>query len=125
MAKVWLFTSYFPDSHTFLDNMQTKDDNNSPLNIELSEEIAEGQYSNLVMIAHSGSEFIFDFIQVMPGLPKAKVKSRLILTPDHAKRLLGALQENIDRYESTFSRIKLHDEETTFPTNFGGTIGEA
>jgi hypothetical protein len=103
-----------------------QNDNNSPINVELTEEVAEGQYSNLVMIAHSSSEFVFDFIQVVPGMPKAKVKSRLILTPDHAKRLLRALGENIERYEESFSRIRLHDEDgSSFPTNFGGTIGEA
>jgi hypothetical protein len=73
---------------------------NSPqLNIELSEDIAEGTYSNLVMLAHSSEEFILDFIRVMPGVPKARVKSRIIVTPQHAKRLLRALAENIERFE--------------------------
>ena len=69
------------------------------LNIELSEDVAEGIYSNLVMIAHSPEEFILDFIRVMPGVPKARVKTRIIVTPQHARRLLGALAENIERYE--------------------------
>ena len=68
------------------------------INVELSEEIAEGVYSNLAMIAHSNSEFVIDFIRLMPGVPKAKVKSRIIVTPDHAKRLLSALKENIEKY---------------------------
>src|SRR6188768_1789952 len=67
------------------------------INIELSEEIAEGIYSNLAMIAHSNSEFVIDFIRLMPGVPKARVKSRVIITPEHAKRLLGALKDNIDK----------------------------
>jgi hypothetical protein len=75
------------------------------INIELSEEVAEGDYANLVMIAHSAEEFILDFIRVMPGLPKARVKSRVIVTPHHAKRLLHALAENIGRYEATHGEI--------------------
>lgn len=70
------------------------------INIELSEEIAEGIYSNLAMIAHSNSEFVIDFIRLMPGVPKAKVKSRIVITPEHAKRFLLALKDNIDRYEA-------------------------
>ena len=75
------------------------------LNIELTEDVAEGTYSNLVMIAHSPEEFILDFIRVMPGVPKARVKSRIVVTPQHAKRLLAALEENIGRYESSFGAI--------------------
>lgn len=78
---------------------------NSHLNIELSEKIAEGIYSNLVMIAHSPEEFILDFIRVMPGVPKARVKARVIVTPQHAKRLLNALHDNIDRYEAEYGPI--------------------
>lgn len=94
------------------------------LNIELSEEIAEGVYSNLVMIAHSSEEFILDFIRVMPGIPKALVKSRIIVTPQHAKRLLRALADNINRYEASHGEI----EERTPPgqhIQFGGPGGEA
>ena len=65
------------------------------LNIELSEEVAQGSYSNLAIINHSPSEFVLDFIQMMPGVPKAKVKSRILLTPQHAKRFLKALNENV------------------------------
>jgi len=75
------------------------------LSIELSEEVAEGVYSNLVMIAHSPEEFILDFIRVMPGVPKARVKSRIVVTPAHAKRLLAALAENIQRYETQHGDI--------------------
>ncbi len=95
------------------------------INIELTEEIAEGIYSNLAMIAHSNSEFVIDFIRLMPGVPKAKVKSRIVVTPEHAKRLLAALKDNIDKYESTFGPIKKTDESPKFPMNFGGTVGEA
>ncbi|CAN5608730.1 DUF3467 domain-containing protein [soil metagenome] len=75
------------------------------LNIELTEEAAEGIYSNLVMIAHSPEEFILDFIRVMPGVPKAKVKSRIIVTPSHVKRLLAALEDNIQKYEAQYGPI--------------------
>ncbi|HEX9649505.1 MAG TPA: DUF3467 domain-containing protein [Cyclobacteriaceae bacterium] len=95
------------------------------INIELSEEIAEGIYANLAMIAHSNSEFVIDFIRLMPGVPKAKVKSRIVITPEHAKRLLHALGENISKYEDTFGPIKKTDETPKFPINFGGTVGEA
>ena len=78
----------------------SEDQNNNQLNIELSEEVAEGTYSNLAIITHSSSEFILDFIRIMPGVPKAKVKSRVIVSPPHAKRLLRALADNIERFES-------------------------
>ncbi len=76
------------------------------LDIELSQEVAEGIYSNLAIISHSHAEFIVDFIKMMPGVPKANVKSRIILTPQHAKRLLSALSENITKYESVYGRIQ-------------------
>ncbi|MDB4926318.1 DUF3467 domain-containing protein [Mucilaginibacter sp.] len=95
------------------------------LNIELSEEIAEGIYSNLAIITHSSSEFVLDFIRVMPGIPKAKVKSRIILTPEHAKRLLTALGDNIEKFEAANGRIKVQQETSGFPMNFGGTMGQA
>lgn len=96
--------------------------NQQQINIELSEEIAEGIYSNLVMIAHSAEEFVLDFIRVMPGLPKARVKSRIVVTPNHAKRLLHALAENIDRYEQSHGEILAH-EPPDLP--FGMPSGEA
>ena len=80
--------------------------NENQLNIELSEEIAEGIFSNLAIITHSNTEFVLDFIRVMPGIPKAKVKSRIILTPEHAKRLLTALDDNIQKFEAINGRIK-------------------
>ncbi len=75
------------------------------LNIELSEEVAEGIYSNLAIITHSSAEMVIDFIRVMPGVPKAKVKSRILMTPQHAKRLLRALADNIQKYESLHGPI--------------------
>lgn len=95
------------------------------LNIELSEDVAEGIYANLAMIAHSNSEFVVDFIRLMPGVPKAKVKSRIILTPEHAQRLLHALQDNIRKYEDNFGEIRQSNDQIPFPMNFGGPMGEA
>ena len=93
------------------------------INIELDEATAEGTYSNLAIINHSVSEFIVDFISMMPGAPKAKVKSRIILTPQHAKRLHKALSENIQRFENANGEIQLQ-EQPPIPLNFGPT-GEA
>ena len=90
------------------------------LNIELNEEIAEGNYSNLAIINHSPSEFVVDFIQMMPGIPKAKVKSRIILTPQHAKRLMKALIDNIAKFEDQHGEIKDIDPASGIPMNFGG-----
>src|SRR6187431_2245847 len=95
------------------------------INVELSEEIAEGIYSNLAMIAHSNSEFVIDFIRLMPGVPKAKVKSRIVITPEHAKRFLLALKDKIDKYETAFGPIKRTEDLPKFPMNFGGAMGEA
>ena len=94
------------------------------LNIELSEEVADGEYSNLVIISHSNSEFVLDFVKVMPGMPKAKVKSRVLMTPQHAKRLHRALEDNILKFESQHGTIKEIDS-ASFPLNFGGPAGEA
>ncbi|WP_339868677.1 DUF3467 domain-containing protein [uncultured Algoriphagus sp.] len=104
------------------DNGQKKAD--QQINVELSEEVAEGVYSNLAMIAHSNSEFVIDFIRLMPGVPKAKVKSRIIVTPDHAKRLLSALKDNIEKYEAAFGKISQSGGAPQFPISFG-TPGEA
>ncbi len=96
------------------------------LNIELSEEMSEGIYSNLAVITHSNSEFVVDFIRVMPGVPKAKVKSRVILTPQHAKRLMKALTENVRKFESQHGPIKdIKGMEQMMPMNFSGPQGEA
>jgi hypothetical protein len=95
--------------------------NENQISIELPEEIAEGTFSNLAIITHSNTEFVLDFIRVMPGIPKAKVKSRIILTPEHAKRLMIAMQDNIEKFEAANGRIKTQEETTSgFPMNFGG-----
>src|SRR5215472_18440101 len=97
-------------------------ENNQPpgqLNIEISEEVAEGQYANLVIITASHAEFVIDFVNVMRGTPKSKVKSRLILTPQHAKRFMKALTENIARFETANGKIQ-DLEEVPLPLNFGG-----
>lgn len=90
------------------------------INIELDEKIAEGIYSNLAIINHSVSEFVVDFVSIMPGTPKSKVKSRIILTPQHAKRLLKALSENVKRFENSHGEIKDY-EQPPIPLNFGPT----
>ncbi|HNX89768.1 MAG TPA: DUF3467 domain-containing protein [Paludibacteraceae bacterium] len=97
-------------------------ENQNQLNIELSAEVAEGIYSNLAIISHSTSEFVLDFIRIMPGTPKANVKSRIILTPEHAKRLLFALQDNINKYEQQNGKIKVPDNNMMppIPMGFGG-----
>ncbi|QED37657.1 DUF3467 domain-containing protein [Antarcticibacterium arcticum] len=90
------------------------------INIELDEKVAEGIYSNLAIINHSVSEFVVDFVSIMPGTPKSKVKSRIILTPQHAKRLLKALGENVHRFEKSHGEIKDY-EQPPIPLNFGPT----
>ena len=94
------------------------------LNIEISEEIAEGSYANLAIITHSHAEFVIDFVNVMPGTPKSKVKSRIILTPQHAKRFMKAMTDNIDKYEALNGPIK-DLEEMQIPLNFGGPNAQA
>lgn len=89
------------------------------LDVELNEEIAQGTYANLAIISHSTSEFVVDFVRMMPGMPKAQVKSRIILTPEHAKRLLISLQENIARYEAIVGKIETHMPETPLIKGFG------
>jgi hypothetical protein len=103
-------------------------ENENQINVELSEEMAEGVYANLAMIAHSQSEFVIDFIRLMPGLPKAKVKARVIITPDHAQRLLSALQDNIAKYEDHFGPINEGNDPGDIGfqfQNYRGPIGEA
>ena len=96
------------------------------INIELNEEVAQGVYSNLAIITHSTSEFVIDFVRIMPGVPKAPVKSRIILTPEHAKRLMHALQENVMKYEAQNGPIKGPESGmgSMPPISFGPT-GEA
>lgn len=94
------------------------------LNIEISEEVAEGVYANLAIITHSHAEFVVDFVNVMPGTPKSKVKSRIILTPQHAKRFMKALIDNVKRFEAANGPIQ-DIEEVQIPMNFGGPTAQA
>ena len=103
---------------------ENKNPQPNQIDIELSEEIAEGIYSNLAIITHSQSEFVIDFIKMMPGVPKAKVKSRIVLTPQHAKRLVKALTDNINRFEQVNGKIK-DIEQNAFPLTFGGPTAQA
>src|SRR3981081_1962411 len=96
---------------------------NSQLNIEIREEMAEGNYSNLAIITHSHAEFVIDFVNVMPGTPKSKVKSRIILTPQHAKRFMKAITEYINRFESINGKIQ-DLEDVQLPLNFGGPTAQ-
>ncbi|MGC9330315.1 MAG: DUF3467 domain-containing protein [Bacteroidales bacterium] len=107
--------------------MEQQQDKNKQLNIEVDDKIAQGTYANLAIISHSVSEFIVDFIRIMPGVPKAPVKSRIILTPEHAKRLMIALQGNIKKYESVHGEVKIKGGHTppNMPMNFGGPTAEA
>lgn len=107
--------------------MADNKENKNQINIELSEEIAQGVYSNLAVITHSSSEFVLDFVRVMPGVPKASVKSRIILTPEHAKRLMMALGDNIKKFESINGPIKNVEGQSSpvMPMSFGGPTAEA
>ncbi len=103
--------------------MSDQNNKQGQINIELDEQVADGTYANLAIINHSVSEFIVDFINIMPGIPKAKVKSRIILTPQHAKRLTKALSDNVKKFEKAHGEIKDY-EQPPIPLNFGPT-GEA
>ncbi len=94
------------------------------INIEISEEVAEGQYINLAIITHSHAEFVLDFVNVMPGTPKSKVKNRIILTPFHAKRLMKALIDNVKKFESAHGTIQDMDQ-VEIPFTFGGPTAQA
>jgi len=98
--------------------------NQNQINIELPEEIAEGEYANLAIITHSNQEFVIDFVRMAPGIPKAKVKSRIILTPQHAKRLTAALAENIRKFEQMHGEIQEFDQ-IAYPLNFGTPTTQA
>ena len=106
-----------------------EDNNNNQqqnqINIELSEEMAEGVYCNLAIITHSHAEFVVDFVKLMPGAPKAKVKSRIILTPEHAKRLYKALQDNIRKFEAMHGTIKENPDGGLPPFSMGGPTAQA
>ena len=104
--------------------MNDQNPEQNQLNIEISEEVSEGTYANLAIITHSHAEFVIDFVNVMPGTPKSKVKSRIILTPTHAKRFMKALTENVKKFEATNGTIQ--DLDTVeFPMNFGGPAAQA
>jgi hypothetical protein len=105
----------------------SKEQKQNQISIELKEDIAQGVYSNLAVITHSSSEFVIDFIRVMPGVPKADVKSRIILTPEHAKRLTMALTDNIAKFEKVHGEIKKIEGSGTplIPMNFGGPTAQA
>jgi ribonuclease BN (tRNA processing enzyme) len=118
-----LMPSYFFTFEKISNNMTEQQDPNQ-LNIEISEEMAEGQYANLAIITHSHAEFVLDFVNVMPGTPKSKVKSRIILTPQHAKRLMKALADNIQKFEAANGLIK-DLEEIQIPMQFGGPAAQA
>ncbi|MCA1751963.1 MAG: DUF3467 domain-containing protein [Flavobacteriales bacterium] len=111
------------------DNQNSPEKKGNQINIELNEDVADGIYSNLAIITHSNAEFVVDFVRVMPGMPKARVKSRIVLTPQHAKRLLKALADNISKYEAvhgTVSDAKSHDGGPSFPMGgFGGPTAQA
>ncbi len=100
--------------------------NQGQFNIELTEDVAEGVYSNLAVITHSPAEFVIDFIRIMPGVPKSKVKSRIILTPEHAKRLVAALSDNISKYEAVHGPIReVKGSGPVMPVTFGGPTAQA
>ncbi|MCL1615318.1 DUF3467 domain-containing protein [Bacteroides sp. ET71] len=100
--------------------MENQENTGGQLQIELKEEIGLGTYANLAVITHSSSEFILDFVRVLPGMPKASVQSRIILAPEHAKRLLRALEENIGKYERSFGPISMPEEKAlSFPNMTG------
>jgi hypothetical protein len=105
-----------------MDNQQQNPE--QQLNIELSEEMADGQYANLAVITHSFAEFVLDFVNVMPNVPKAKVKSRVIMTPHHAKRHMRALVDNVKRFEAAHGIIK-EQEQVNLPFTFGGPTAQA
>lgn len=99
-------------------------DQQSQLNIEISEEVAEGTYANLAIITHSHAEFVIDFVNVMPGTPKSRVKNRIILTPFHAKRFMKAIIDNVKKFETANGTIQ-DMESVEIPFNFGGPTGQA
>jgi len=104
-----------------MDQQQTPE---QQLNIELTEEMADGEYANLAVITHSFAEFVIDFVNVMPNVPKAKVKSRIVMTPQHAKRLMRAMVDNVKRFEAQYGAIK-DQESINLPFNFGGPTAQA
>jgi len=107
-------------------SMEDKKNIGQQISIELKEDVAQGTYSNLAVITHSNSEFVIDFVRIMPGIPKANVKSRIILTPEHAKRLMMALADNIKKFETANGVIKTPEGGGhSIPMNFGGPTAQA
>ncbi|MEI9935260.1 MAG: DUF3467 domain-containing protein [Ferruginibacter sp.] len=104
--------------------MSNQIDQPTQINIEISEQISEGEYANLAIITHSHAEFVIDFVNVMPGTPKSKVKSRIILTPFHAKRFMKAMIENVKKFEATNGTIQ-DTEAVEIPFTFGGPTAQA
>ena len=106
-------------------DMNNNENKQQGLQLELPQEVAQGEYANFAIITHSSSDFIVDFARVLPGVPKAQVKSRVIFAPEHAKRLLAALQENIMRYEKEFGTIRIPSQEPRTIAPFDLPKGEA
>ena len=104
--------------------MSSTPEQQAQLNIEISEEVAEGSYANLAIITHSHAEFVIDFVNVMPGTPKSKVKNRVIMTPFHAKRLMKAMIDNVQKFEAVNGNIQ-DIESVEIPFNFGGPPAQA
>jgi hypothetical protein len=127
--RIWLVLNRLPITRLKINvNLIVMSDpkNSNQISIELNEEVAQGTYSNLAVITHSASEFVIDFVRIMPGIPKAQVKSRIILTPEHAKRLVAALEDNIDKYEAVHGTIKnVSGSGPVMPLNFGGPTAQA
>lgn len=105
--------------------MDGKENEQQGLQIELPQDVAQGEYANFAIITHGSSDFVLDFARVLPGVPKARVCSRVLLAPEHAKRLLGALQENIMRYEQEFGPIRIPSQEPRTIAPFDISKGEA
>lgn len=98
--------------------MNKPNNNDQGLNIEISNEVAKGIYSNLAIITHSSSEFVLDFVRILPGTPKAEVATRAIMAPEHAKRLLKALKDNVEKYEKQFGEINIPNNQPSIPMGF-------
>ena len=124
MQPFFVCIYFINDNFVFSESKSMQDQPQQGINIEITEEIAEGTYANLAIITHSHAEFVIDFVNVMPGTPKSKVKSRIIFTPQHAKRFMKALIENVQRYEAANGAIK-DLEEVQIPLNFGGPAAQA
>ena len=122
---VFGFFVYLCTNNLILYAMNENENKQQGLQLELPQDVAQGEYANFAIITHSSSDFIIDFARVLPGVPKAQVRSRVILAPEHAKRLLGALQENIFRYEREFGPIKIPNQQERTVAPFDVTKGEA